>query len=67
MTEAAYKSKHLTGILLTVSEGESIIIMLAGAWQQASRYGAGAVAEGLHLIHNQQSEKEKRPWPNVGL
>lgn len=50
MTKVTYTRKHTVGVLLTVSEGESMTIM-AGAWQQRSRHGAGAIAESLHLTY----------------
>ena len=39
MTKATFKKGHLTGGLLTVSEGESIMV---GTWQPANRHGTGA-------------------------
>lgn len=46
MAKETLRGKSLSG--LTVSEGESMIIM-AGSRQQAGRHGAGAVVEGVHL------------------
>lgn len=50
MTKTTYTRKHTVGVLLTVSEGESMAIM-AGTWKQISRHDAGAVAESLHLTY----------------
>jgi len=47
----ALNRKHLIGDMLTISKGQSIIMVgnvVAG--RQAHRQGNGAVAEGLHLF-----------------
>lgn len=58
MIKATYKIKHVIGDLPTVSEGESIVIlvgiMVAGRQTYASRHGAGAITERLHLLHKQE-------------
>lgn len=46
MAKETLRGKSL--LRLTVSEGESMIIM-AGSRQQAGRHGAGAVVESIHL------------------
>jgi hypothetical protein len=45
MTKATYRRKHLIGSLITVSEGESIIIMTGSV---TGRHSTGAVAKSLH-------------------
>lgn len=47
MSKATYKRQHLVEGLLTVSEGESRIIMVRGM-AAGGRHGTGAVAESLH-------------------
>lgn len=49
MTKAAYERKHLTGGLLAVSEGESMIIM-------AGRQMLGQQLIVYLLIHRQEAE-----------
>lgn len=46
--KATLKRKFLIGALFTVSEGESLTIMV-GTRQQIDRHGARAVAESLNL------------------
>lgn len=48
MTEATYKWKHLIRGLFTVSQAESITIMVGNV--AASRHGTGEVAKSLPLI-----------------
>lgn len=65
MTEATCKREHLAGALR--AEGEFITIM-AGAWQQAGRIGAGEV-ESLRLIYKFQLERDRNreTKPGMGL
>lgn len=53
--------KHLTGDLLTVSELESMTVMVGGvaAGRQA---GGRAVAESSHLIYNLEAERLGPAW-----
>lgn len=52
MTKAIYKKKHLIEDLLKISEGESIAIKVT------DRYGTGAVAGSLHLIHKHEAVRD---------
>lgn len=47
MAKVTYKRNHLNGGWLTVSEGESMIIM-TGEWRQAGRLAGRHGAESLH-------------------
>lgn len=58
MTKATDKLKHLTGDLLTVSEGQTMTIK-AGS-MVAGRDGARVAAESLHLLGQRKAEKEPR-------
>lgn len=55
MTKAAYKRKHLTEGLLTVSEGSSMITM--SERMVAGRHGTGAVAESFHQVCKTEAER----------
>lgn len=51
--------KHLTGDLLPVTEGGSLIIV-AGSTAVGSRYGIASVAENLTLIQEHEAERNGR-------
>lgn len=48
---------------LTVSEGESLVIMVGTL--EADRHGAAAVTESLHLVHKPKAEGEQH-WGGCG-
>jgi hypothetical protein len=54
MTKATGERKHLIWGL-TVPEDSSMVTM-EGAQQQTDRHVAGAVAGGLHLMHQHRAE-----------
>ena len=59
MIKATYKIKHLTGGLLTASEGESRAIL--ARCMLVGRPGAGVVTEDLYyLIHKQEAETDRQ-------
>lgn len=58
MTEAIYKRKHLTGGLLKISEGESMVILAGGL--AAGRHGTGEEAESLIICKLQGVEEGER-------
>jgi hypothetical protein len=60
MASATCKRKHLTGVLLTVSEGQYMIV--AGSMAAGSQ-SAGTVSKSYILIHRQQEDKLK-PIPS---
>lgn len=49
MTKATYKRKTSSWGLLTISEGESMTIIVGNKAVVGSRHRTGAVAESLHL------------------
>jgi hypothetical protein len=70
MTKVTYKINHLTGGVLTVSEGESMASVVDSmAGRQAGRQGVRAVAESLY-IHKLEEEglawtfETSKPTPN---
>ena len=55
MTKATFRGKIRVDLEITVSEGESMIIM-AGS-MATGRHGTGAAANSLPLIHKQKAER----------
>lgn len=53
MANSTYRTKSLSGLAVSVSEGESMIIMVES--MTAGRHGVGAVAESSHLDPPQES------------
>lgn len=62
--KATYKRKHLARVLLTVSEGKSLIIMMG--YMAAESPGTGAAACCLHLEATKK-QREEQDWAWSGL
>lgn len=58
MTKATCKTENSVGCFLTVSEGESVTLMVGRVVAGGARWPAERCSSCLHLFHKQEAENE---------